>query len=124
MQGCPMRNHLTLKELRRVLKANVGRGLLLFASIDSQCTVYLSGRACEASDENFLFHAVDAKDCRAQVDTFAAAFDGVLAKDSKLAGLHVWVEVDGVAYPVRAEHVAADSDVMVMLLEAATSVRP
>jgi len=119
-----MRNHLTLGVLHRLLKANVGRGLYLFASIDSQRTVYLSGCTCEASDENFLFHAVDAKDCRAQVDTFAAAFDDVVAKDPKLAGLHIWVEVDGVAYPVRAEHVAADNNVMAMLLQAATSVKP
>jgi hypothetical protein len=119
-----MRNHLTLGALNRLLKANVGRGLCLFASIDSQRTVYLSGCTCEASDENFLFHAVDAKDSRCRVDTFAAAFDTLLAETPIAESLRIWVEVDGVGYPVRAEHVAADSSVMVMLLQAATSVRP
>jgi hypothetical protein len=121
-----MRNHLTLGGLHRVLKAQAGRGLRLLANIDGEKAVFLSGLASEDSDENFLFRAVAARDCRARVDDFVAAFDDILSGAPGLRELRVWVEDEGVAYPVAADHVVVgvDKGLVVLALTRESGVRP
>lgn len=121
-----MRNHLTLGGLHQVLKPLAGRGFRLLANIDGEKAIFLSGLACEDSDENFLFRAVTARYYRARVDDFVAAFDNILGGAPGLRELRVWVEDEGVAYPVAADHVVVgvEKRLVVLALTRESGVRP
>jgi len=126
LQGTKMGipSQITLAALARILTEASGKGRMLMASVEQSRPVYLSGRAMESSAENLVFREVPASEVCANVDTFSQAFQAVLADTSAAAGLKIWVEVEGVAYPVDPQYIGSNEELVLMVLHRGTGVKP
>ena len=112
--------NLTLARLTEILDLNRGGDCPLFAYLGEK-TVFVDRRNYEASPENFMFHASPTLDAPL-VDSLADAFQELLRRIPALADVHVWMEVEGVAYPVADERVGANGKMVLMVLEPETAV--
>jgi len=114
--------NLTFARLTEILNLNRGGDRPLVAYLEDK-TVFIDRKAYDASPENFMFHASDTPDAP-QVDSLADAFREILRQLPSLAQMHVWVEVEGVAYQVADERVGANGKMVLMVLEPESAVRP